>query len=201
MQIFVSYSRNQASESKRLKEFLETYKNRKYEVWYDGEVLGGKIWWDNICERIEKSDFFILVSSFSYWDSPFCKAEYNYAKKLGKTIIPLRANDHAFSRVREELRKLQFIYEPFTLQGGVKIINAIENKRIQARAHQNNETPRPQVPSRRKNFYVLLCGLIPIIGLIVFTRLDRNRGDIIYMWLQVISLIGSFLFFRKYIEF
>ncbi len=201
MNVFISYNRKEAWYANQLKDSILDYNLRKYNVWYDKNTIGGHPWWDQICDEIENSNVFIAVTSRAYWKSPACKVEFKYAQDLGKPIIPLVVENNIHDLSVSNIRTIQYIYDPFSMKGGVKLLNAIEATRDKQRPHNSNIS-RPKVPDTQGIDWMknIVMSLIPILGLVLFILSNkRSAKDKVFISLHVIvSLIAlSYLFSRS----
>jgi TIR domain-containing protein/trypsin-like peptidase len=69
-----------------------------YKAWMDAELSGGRIWWDEILRQIRLCDAIIVVVSPALLESQASTLEREYARRLGKAILPV-----AVRPVRPEL--------------------------------------------------------------------------------------------------
>jgi hypothetical protein len=86
MKIFVSYARNDRD---AVDVVLQDMRRARHEVWVDQELTGGQAWWDTILANIRESDVFVVTLSPDVLKSRACAAEYEYAVKCGRTILPV----------------------------------------------------------------------------------------------------------------
>jgi hypothetical protein len=106
MQFFISYSRVD-------RPFTERFVSRlrrmypKHHVWYDDELLGGDIWWDEILDQIAACDIFIYLLSNESVTSPYCHAEFTEARRLQKRIITVQVRDR--TKMPPELSDIQYV--------------------------------------------------------------------------------------------
>ena len=84
--IFISYSRKDEEEVQSITNDIKTL---GYKVWLDNQLSGGQQWWNQILDNIRISNIFIFVLSSNSINSNACKAEYQYAEKLGIPILPI----------------------------------------------------------------------------------------------------------------
>jgi formylglycine-generating enzyme required for sulfatase activity/energy-coupling factor transporter ATP-binding protein EcfA2 len=87
--LFISYKRDDKETvsqiAKRLRQ--ELY----YDVWIDSDSIpGGEDWRQAIHQGIDKADRVLLMLTPSACASEHVKEEVNYAKRLGRTIVPLQ---------------------------------------------------------------------------------------------------------------
>ncbi len=86
MKIFVSYrSTDRAAVSQLVNDLVDM----GHEVWYDQEVEGGQLWWQNILDNIRGADLLIFALTPRSLNSYPCQLEYNYANALRRHIIPV----------------------------------------------------------------------------------------------------------------
>jgi len=85
--VFISYSREDKAFVSQLREaFLQKSK----EVWIDWESIpASQSWWDEIKRGIATANNFVVVMSPNSMSSPICHLEIEYARSLGKRIIPV----------------------------------------------------------------------------------------------------------------
>ncbi len=89
MRLFVSYSRADCHLVDKLVPLLnELYGPEN--AWLDQNLTGGQEWWQKILRQIDRCDIFIYLLSNRSLGSPYCKAEYREAQRLGKPILPVQ---------------------------------------------------------------------------------------------------------------
>jgi TIR domain-containing protein len=84
--MFVSYSREDQGLVRRLVEDIEAL---GHTPWFDEELSGGQVWWDEVLNQIRTCDVFVLAVSPATISSTACKREYGYADAVGKPILPV----------------------------------------------------------------------------------------------------------------
>ncbi len=84
--IFISYNRESKESAKKLAESLASM---RFDAWYDHELSGGQVWWNEILQSIRNCDVFIFLLSVDSLNSEACKREWGYAEALGKCILPV----------------------------------------------------------------------------------------------------------------
>lgn len=84
--IFVSYARESAQAVRSLATDVEAL---EHAVWFDGDLSGGKAWWDQILAQIRDCQVFMVALSPESLDSIACKRELGYAADLGKPVLPI----------------------------------------------------------------------------------------------------------------
>ncbi len=94
MNLFFSYSRAQKEEVVDLVDFLSIY----HTGWFDSKIGAGVEWWKEILSQIRNCDVFVFVLSDDSNQSKACKAELDYAQRLGKYMVVLQMDtiDPAF---------------------------------------------------------------------------------------------------------
>lgn len=85
--VFISYSRDDKDFVKQLR---EAFLQKQQDVWIDWDSIpASQAWWDEIKRGIATAHNFIIVMSPNSMSSPICHLEIEYARELGKRIIPL----------------------------------------------------------------------------------------------------------------
>src|SRR5689334_3546239 len=107
MQIFISYS----SKNRDLVKILASdLKALGHEVWFDAELTGGQLWWENILEQIRDCDLLIAALTPQSMMSEPCQLERDYAHALNKRILPvLVAEGVRVNLLPPELSLLHFV--------------------------------------------------------------------------------------------
>lgn len=105
--IFLSYSRNNEAIAKTLAVDIEAL---GHTVWFDQELNGGQTWWNQILEKVNSCDVFVLLLDPETLNSEACKREYGYAADLGKSILPvLVSNEVSTNLLPPALSQIQFV--------------------------------------------------------------------------------------------
>lgn len=76
-------------------------------VWFDDNLEGGQIWWDEILDQIAKCDIFMYLLSDKSVSSPYCLAELAEAQRLRKSILTVQVR--AQTAVPENIAEIQYI--------------------------------------------------------------------------------------------
>ena len=106
-QFFISYNRQSGAIAKILADDIEAL---GHTVWFDQELSGGQVWWNQILATILKCDIFVFVVTPEALESTACKREYGYAADLGKPILPvLAAEGVSTSLLPPALAQIQFV--------------------------------------------------------------------------------------------
>lgn len=126
IKIFISYARQSQDVVKTLKQDLVDLGN---DVWFDKDLAGGHIWWNQVLEKILECDLFIFALSSESLDSYACKLEYTYAFKLNRTILPvLVADDVSINLLPPILSSIQFVdYRNPNKQAVFTLLKTIKN--------------------------------------------------------------------------
>jgi hypothetical protein len=111
--IFISYSRVDYRFVEGLAEKLRRAYNAHDSVWFDKELTGGDIWWEEILNQIATQNIFIYVLSNESVQSDYCQAEFEEARRLQKWIITVQARDR--TKRTPELSDIHYI----DMTGGV----------------------------------------------------------------------------------
>jgi hypothetical protein len=93
--VFFSYARHDADTTKAIASGLQQLGQT---VWLDQQLSGGQQWWDTILEQIRNCDVFLFVLSKSSLRSKACRAELDYAHRLGRTLLPVSV-DHVIDQL------------------------------------------------------------------------------------------------------
>jgi hypothetical protein len=105
--IFVSYNRRSEGIAGTLVDDIERL---GHTVWFDHELSGGQVWWDQILARIRDCNVFVFVLNRESLASTACKREYGYAADLGKPILPvLVSGEVSVNLLPPALTEIQFI--------------------------------------------------------------------------------------------
>jgi len=85
LHVFISYAREDSTALRTLRDGLETL---NHEVWVDQKLNGGQDWWDRILQRIRECDVMIIAVSPALLESDAAVRERQYARLLGKPLLP-----------------------------------------------------------------------------------------------------------------
>src|SRR5579859_2097095 len=86
MKIFISYSSKNRAQVEPLANDLEAL---GHDVWFDKELSGGQVWWDQILEAIRGCDLCVFALTPEALESQPCRREYTYAAAVNKIILPV----------------------------------------------------------------------------------------------------------------
>jgi TIR domain-containing protein len=144
MKVFLSYNRADAVMAKSIADDVESL---GHTVWYDREISGGQSWWNAILRQIRESDLFILAMTQKSLNSEACRAEFDYAERLNKRIMPVLC--HAEVRINllpPELMKIQFVdYCAQDKNAAFALVRALQHL-PEAVPPPQSEVPEPAVP-------------------------------------------------------
>lgn len=143
MKFFISYSSTYRAVIAELEKDLEAI---GYDVWFDQELEGGQLWWDEICKNIRSCDLFLLCLSPEMLASEPCRLEYTFAHELGKPIFPLVVNEIETHGLPDILSHTQFedFTEPRSKAKERKLNHAIYNavETIRSKRAANGDSVR-----------------------------------------------------------
>jgi len=106
VKLFVSYK---SDDREKLKPLLDGLHRLKYDVWFDQELAGGQQWWDAILERIRDSDVLLLAVSPAVVESDACDREVQYARGVGKPILPVMIESVRTELLPPDLAEVQIV--------------------------------------------------------------------------------------------
>jgi hypothetical protein len=86
MDLVISYS---STDRDKLRPLLDGLHRLRHTVWFDQELTGGQDWWDAILSRIRGCDALLLALSPAYLESEACALEGDYARAVGRPILPV----------------------------------------------------------------------------------------------------------------
>lgn len=104
--VFVSYS---SKNRELVKEIVSDVQSLGYEAWFDQQIKAGLEWWKEIIAGIVECDIFLFAATPEAIDSEPCRRERDYARKLGKPIVPVALTDLDYSKLPEDLPQRQFM--------------------------------------------------------------------------------------------
>ncbi len=121
--VFISYARE---DRESLEEIREGISALHHQAWIDSNLDGGQAWWDVILEEIRHCDAMVLAVSPSLLESEAAAKERDYARQLGKPLIPLVVAEVRNDLLPPDIATLQFIdYTQRTPLTGVQLANAL----------------------------------------------------------------------------
>lgn len=146
MRIFINYAHKDRAVTTSL---VEGLRSLEYSVWYDQELVSGTAWFHKILENIEQCDVMLFMLSSASLESQYCQAEYKYALKLNKPLLPVMVES---VELPFALQQIQFIDHRLldvkeTLVEVARAINVIEDKK-----RIYNEYTPPEISPERPDF-------------------------------------------------
>jgi hypothetical protein len=103
--IFLSYTRDDENEAIHLCNQLGAI---GHDVWIDRSDLPvGHEWWQEILKQLRLADVVILVISQRYIEREACTAEWTYAWRLNKTLIPVAVEKIDHNDLPRQIYELQ----------------------------------------------------------------------------------------------
>jgi WD40 repeat protein len=134
--VFVSYSRRDSQFVGKLAQSIE---DRGKQVWVDTEgIADAEVFPQAIRTAIEQSDAFLFVITPAAVDSSYCENEVDYARELGKRIVPVLRVAVPDASLPAEIRDRNWI--PFTEQDPYepsveRLVRALDRDLEHAREH------------------------------------------------------------------
>jgi hypothetical protein len=124
--IFVSYSRESEAAVRALAQDVEAL---EHTVWFDHDLSGGKVWWEQILTEIRNCQVFMMALSPDSLRSVACSSEYNYASELGKPILPILIADGVSPNLLPpKLSQIQFVdYRKQDKTGAINLARALRS--------------------------------------------------------------------------
>lgn len=173
--LFVSYKRGDATIDKIVSDLEKT----NYRVWRDiDDISVSDTWRDKIKEAIERSaGIVLLVNSYSC-KSQVVQEEINYARKLGKTIFPVKTGETSSDDL--EIIGLNEVHcGDFTLSGNwdkamAELLQSLESKDIKVTRHDMFEIDK----SLETQFQYYLTRLKTKIGYVRLANISNEQIDI-----------------------
>jgi hypothetical protein len=117
--IFISYSRVDRLTTETLARHLRRIYGHQH-VWFDDNLRGGQMWWDEIRRQIMRNDIFIILVSSDSLQSKYCMMELEEARARHKRIIPILVR--ARTPVPAEIKTLHMV----DMSQGIDVDNLIE---------------------------------------------------------------------------
>ena len=107
MQLFFSYARPDRSRVDSL--VIQLRQATGIEIWLDSDLVGGWPWWDKILGQLRSCDAVLAAVSRASVNSQACRAERDYAAKLGKPILPVALEHMPAGLIPSDVARLQII--------------------------------------------------------------------------------------------
>ena len=106
MQLFFSYAR---PDRLRVDSLVTRLRQAGIEIWLDSDLVGGWPWWDKILGQLRSCDAVLASVSRASANSQACRAEREYAAKLGKPILPIAVEHMPAGLFPGDIARLQII--------------------------------------------------------------------------------------------
>src|SRR6185312_228992 len=106
MQLFFSYAR---PDRLRVDSLVTRLRQAGIEIWLDSDLVGGWPWWDKILGQLRSCNAVLAAVSRASTNSQACRAEREYAAKLGKPILPIAVEHMPAGLFPADLARLQII--------------------------------------------------------------------------------------------
>jgi hypothetical protein len=106
VQLFVSCAR---PDRLRVDSLVTRLRQAGIEIWLDSDLVGGWPWWDKILGQLRSCDAVLASVSRASANSQACRAEREYAAKLGKPILPIALEHMPAGLFPADIARLQII--------------------------------------------------------------------------------------------
>jgi Trypsin-like peptidase domain/TIR domain len=106
LHLFVTYAREDRALVDRLRTGLQRL---RHEVWIDDRLVVGDAWWDVILRQIRQSDAILVAVSPALLQSQASALEREYARRLGKVILPISVRPVRPELMPPDLASLQMV--------------------------------------------------------------------------------------------
>jgi len=106
LHLFVTYAREDRALVDRLRVGLQRL---RHEVWIDDRLVVGDAWWDVILRQIRQSDAVLVAVSPALLQSQASAREQEYARRLGKVILPVSVRPVRPELMAPDLASLQMV--------------------------------------------------------------------------------------------
>src|SRR6266566_1855743 len=155
--VFLSYARTDGEQfATQLRQRLEA---EHIPRWQDRVGMeGGKDWWQQITEALDKVEFMVLVMTPATMQSETVRKEWRYARQQGACVYPVKgAPDLDFDSLPHWMRSAHFYDIDYEWQ---KLINDLNTRCQQTRVPFMVEDLPPDYVPRPKEFEALIEKLL-----------------------------------------
>src|SRR6266536_84133 len=155
--VFLSYARSDGEQfATQLRQRLEA---EHIPLWQDRVGMeGGRDWWLQITEALDKVDFMVLVMTPAAMQSEMVRKEWRYARQQGVCVYPVKgATDLNFNSMPHWLRSAHFYDLDYEWQ---KLVNDLNTRCQQARVPFMVEDLPADYVSRPQEFETLIDRLL-----------------------------------------
>lgn len=178
--VFLSYSTRDRGQ---LDDLLSALHRGDQHVWFDEELGGGDVWWQQILEHIRSCPVFLFALSDNSLESKPCLAELNYALALGKPILPVQIGPVLSMRVTPLAAVEAVDFQHPNIDSGIRLITAIQRAK-----HRSTPLPSPLPREPTVPFAYLMRLGASIAG----AELDPDQqGDLLAEMAAVIEQDGQ----------
>lgn len=133
MKVFVSYS---SLDDEVVRSLAADLERARHEVWLDQDLSGGEAWWAEILKQIRECDIFVLALTNDSLRSVPCQAERDYARALGRPILPVQVGEVTSFRT-DPIFSMQIVdYRDATKNNVIDLVAALHQ-----RASEGTELP------------------------------------------------------------
>jgi TIR domain len=118
-------------------------------VWLDEkDLVGGDLWWTEILKQIRACDVFVFAVSASSLKSAPCNAELDYARALGRPILPVKIGNvpEAELRNHEVFSGHMVDYRRQNIEAFAKLIRGINKLEKESHLPPDPLPPEPETP-------------------------------------------------------
>jgi hypothetical protein len=106
LRLFVRYARSDVEAVRMVEKDLEALHHR---TWSERELLRGRSGWDRVLSEIRRCSAMIVAVSPAVLDSEAVATECDYARSLGKTLLPVVVAPVAADRLPQGLAEAELI--------------------------------------------------------------------------------------------
>lgn len=141
--VFLSYS---SRDREHLDNLLSALRRADEQVWFDDELGGGDVWWQQILGRIRDCDVFLVALSDNALQSKPCQAELGYAQALGKPVLPIQIGPVSSMRITPLATVEAIDFQNPGVDSGIRLITAVQHARQRSVALPSPLPDEPPVP-------------------------------------------------------
>ena len=185
--VFISYSR---SDVKMIDKFVDRLEELGFNVWVDRKgIESGDSFKSVIVNAIENSAVFAFFNSYNSNKSPWTTKELGVAINLGKPIIPVKLDKAPYSKEDMfDLINLDFVdYSDLVTRESMmeKFVGVVISKcperweqltaKHRSEQQENDDKDNEKIAKRRRRKEILLCVLLPFIGINMAYVSIKNR--------------------------
>jgi hypothetical protein len=144
--VFVSYAREDSGQVAALADDLQ---RAGHEVFFDQELVGGEVWWEQLIRQISQCDVFMPALSANYIASDPCKLELAYADELRRALCPVAVAPVSEATVSGRLASLQWVtYDKASKDSALALVHALAT--LDPPGPVPSPLPAPPTPPRAR---------------------------------------------------